>query len=553
MVRLIFNGLAQAAVTVIVALTMQSGFDRLVGRHHSNSAGALTAYGGVLVAGAVVAAGLRKGERVTAERLGQRYIHTVRLALYDQLAASSPRALQRWSRGAVVLHLMGDLSALRLWVSLGLSRLVVSGTLAAVALGALALLSPFLGVTLTAVLVLGGLVTLRRGPAVQEAVREARRLRGRLAANVNDQVAAIAAVQACGQVRRERRRLARQSSELQEAMVAWAGQVGVVRAAVEATVAVASAGALVAGSHEVAAGRTTPGTIVASLIILHRLAPHLRDMGRIQQYWHTSRVAQRRIKAFLGGETGVREVRRAPDLVAGPGRVELDGVSVEGSLRDVSVVAEAGSVVAVVGPNGAGKSTLLSVVGRLVDPDAGTVRLDGQDLSRHSLDSVRRAVGLAAPDLPLLRGSVRRSIRYRSPSATEEEMARVSELLALDEVLGELPEGERTRVVEGGRNLSVGQRQRIALARGLLGQPLLLLLDEADSSLDPRAEAVIDALLAQHRGTALVVTHRLHRVRSADCVWHLDRGRLVEAGPPEELLGRPGPTSRLFGLQLLPH
>ncbi|HWQ95138.1 MAG TPA: ATP-binding cassette domain-containing protein, partial [Gammaproteobacteria bacterium] len=118
----------------------------------------------------------------------------------------------------------------------------------------------------------------------------------------------------------------------------------------------------------------------------------------------------------------------------------------------------------------------------------------------------------------------------------------------IDGIVAQLPEGEQTQIVEGGARLSTGQRQRIALARALLGDPVLLLLDEVDSHLDPQAGAILDRVLAEHRGTVLIVTHNAERIAAADVIWHLEGGRLVETGTPAELLAAEGPTHHLFGV-----
>jgi ABC-type multidrug transport system fused ATPase/permease subunit len=202
--------------------------------------------------------------------------------------------------------------------------------------------------------------------------------------------------------------------------------------------------------------------------------------------------------------------------------------------------------VALVGPHGAGKSTLLALAARLLDPHAGKILFDGQDLAVHSLESVRRTVGMVSPDMPLLRGTIDKNIRYRWRDAPEAEVARVVALCGVDEILAELPEGARTHVTEGAGNLSVGQRQRLALARALLGNPAVLLLDEADANLDPHASAVLDRVLAEYSGTVLCVTHRPDRLAQADIIWYLEGGRLVEVGTPAELLGGDSATARFF-------
>lgn len=156
---------------------------------------------------------------------------------------------------------------------------------------------------------------------------------------------------------------------------------------------------------------------------------------------------------------------------------------------------------------------------------------------------MRAAIGVAGPDLPLLRGSVERNLRYRRPDASRDELTRVIDLCGLGELSARLPDGLSTRVGEAGQRLSAGERQRIALARALLGDPRLLLLDEADANLDATARATLDRVVAavRRRATVLVVTHRRETIERADAVWHLDGGRLVEEGAPGAR-----PTARLF-------
>ena len=153
---------------------------------------------------------------------------------------------------------------------------------------------------------------------------------------------------------------------------------------------------------------------------------------------------------------------------------------------------------------------------------------------------------MASSNLPLLRGTVKKNLNYRWPEAPQQDITQVRQLCGIDEVLTELPQGEKTRVSEGGVGLSAGQRQRIALARALLGNPSLLLLDEIDANLDPKASAVVDHVLTRYQGTVLLVTHRLDHLSNADVIWYMESGRIVEAGPPSKLLCGNGPTAKMF-------
>jgi ABC-type multidrug transport system fused ATPase/permease subunit len=544
--RLIGIGFAQAGATIATASLVQFAFDRWVtpGSPGMGQSGLIVLVG--LLAAAGTTAWLRLRERVEAERLGQSYAYAVRIALYDRLGSLAPRTLQRRSRGGNLLRFIGDLTALRQWVSLGLARISVATVTTVVAVTAMAFINRALAGAVAVILVFGGCTAYFSGRTMQDAVRESRRRRARLAANVNEKLSSMPVVQVFDQVERERTRLARQSRRLRDAMIGRARIVGRLRAVTEATSGVAAAAVLMLGAYEVSQGRATAGTVVAAMTVLGMLVPALRDLGRIHEYWHAYRVGLDKIRSFMNTPALVDALPDAAPLPVVDGAIELRDISVDGTLDRLNASAPAGSVVAIVGPNGSGKSTLLNLAARLIDPDQGQVLIDGNDLAQHRLASVRQSIGMVSPDLPLMRGSVERNLRYRCRDASDEELRRVCELCGVDAVIAELPEGERTRVTEGGMNLSLGQRQRVALARALLGDPKILLLDEADANLDPSSVALLDRVLRSYQGTVLFVTHRLERVAGADLVWYVDEGRVMQAGPPSQLLNEEGPTRHAF-------
>jgi ABC-type multidrug transport system fused ATPase/permease subunit len=411
----------------------------------------------------------------------------------------------------------------------------VVGTTALGALLALSIVNWVLALGVSAVLGGGTIYILGLGKQLRETVKESRRRRSYLAANVNEKIASMAVVQVFGQSARERRRIGRQSNRLKNAMVARARKIGLMRAVTHSTTALASGTVLLLGANQVASGLATPGTVVAAMTIVGLLVPALRDLGRVYEYWHDAQVSSKKIRQFIKTPTLVNEMADAPDLKPGQGRLEFVDVSLSGAVNGVRAIAEPDAVVAVLGPNGAGKSTLLSLAARLIDPDDGKIVLDDQDLAQHSLTSVRRAIGMVSSDLPLLRGTIDKNLRYRWPDAPVEEIERVKALCEIDKVLAELPAGEQTRVREGGSNLSLGQRQRIAWGRALLGNPSILLLDEADAHLDHESIALLVRILAEYRGTVLLVTHNVDLLAAADFIWRMEDGQLVEVVAPADL------------------
>ncbi len=534
---LVAIGFGQAVSTVAILLLVRFAFDKLVLPNSAALSGAIGWTGLGLVGAAVCHAWLGKHEQVTAEHLGQDYSHRIRLILFRRLNRLAPRSVQRRSSGALMLRFVGDLTALRNWVSRGLSRIVVAGLTTLIALLVLWSLNWRLGLAVGLSLALGLLSNLRLGSSMRQAVLEARTRRSSLAANIGEKVNYPAVVQAFGQGEREQRRVARQSRRLKQAMVFRAKTIGRMRAMTDGTMGMATAAVFLLGATEVSAGRTSPGTVVAALTVLGLLKPAVQKLGRIHEYYQSAQVSRHKLEEFLLSPGVLTEKKAAPDLQPGPGRLEFRRVRYGQTLKRISAVAEPGSRIALTGANGSGKSTLLDLAARLLDPDGGRILLDGQVLSRHSLSSVRQMIGIVSADLPLLRGTVEKNLRYRWPDAPREEVKKVLAWCGLDAMLDELPKREQTRLLEGGSNLSQGQRQRLAMARALLGTPQLLLLDEADTNLDAESKLVFDRILAEYPGTILTVTHDPRRIAAADNVWQLQAGRLKVIRPAQSPAG----------------
>ena len=217
-------------------------------------------------------------------------------------------------------------------------------------------------------------------------------------------------------------------------------------------------------------------------------------------------------------------------------------------LHDVSARIEPGSLVAVVGPSGAGKTTLTSLVPRLYDVTEGAVRLDGIDVRDLTLASLRSAVGVVSQDPHLFHESVGANLRYARPTATDEELVEACRAARIHDVVAALPDGYDTVVGERGYRLSGGEKQRLAIARLLVKDPAVVILDEATSHLDSENEALVQQALATALAgrTALVIAHRLSTITSADLILVLDRGRIVERGRHDDLLAADGLYADLY-------
>ncbi len=473
-----------------------------------------------------LAAWLRFKERIDAERLGQAYIHQVRLSVFDIMSRFSPRALSNRSTGSSMLRFVSDLSAIRRWVSLGLARIVVSLIVTFISISVLAYLDLYLAISSLSILSLGLAWNLRMGPNMHKVIIEARRRRGHLAGNINEKIRSYVVIQAFNQRRRERRRFRKQSQRLSNAMIERAGASAGMRIINEGATALSMAAILSFGAFEVFRNMTSSGNVVAAMTVVGFLSTAFRDLGRVHEYLQAYKVSTTKIIEFMETTPLRGRSSKLPDLQIIKGEIEIQRIRMQGVLKNLSGTIQGGSRLALIGDNGAGKSTLLQIIARLVDPDKGKVLVDGQDIRRCNLSSVRIAIGIVSPDLPLLKGSVRYNLLYRDPDASPEEINRVKALCEIDDLIENLPNGEKFRIKEGGENLSLGQRHKLALARALLGQPSILIVDEIDASLDPQAVNVFTNVINGFAGTVLMVTRSKERLALADDFWYLADGKL---------------------------
>lgn len=453
----------------------------------------------VLVA-VLVGLGLtRYVDRVVAEQLGQDYVQQLRRGLVSH-AMTSPSAP---SLGITIARSTNDLASVRNWVSLGIAPLVALVPLALGSIIALAVLDPALAAVVAVPLVLlGGVLLVISGPAFERA-RALRRRRGALAARVSDTVVAATGIAAAGGVERELRAIDRSSSRVVDAAVDRARTAGMLRGVALIAPLLGSAGAAVLGAF----GMVSAASVAVALTIIGILAGPVAELGRTVEYRQNFKAARRIIAPLLAesGRTGHRPVTD-PAPTAG-GRVAISGLVV-GEERLTDLVAAPGERILFRGTN---PSQAREVFTRIAVPRAdgvASIGVDGKDLAHTGPKNRRRRIGYAPVGARLERGTISRAVRYRRPDLDEGEGSAALAAVGLAERVARLPEGERTPLRRGGEPLTRQEIARLWVARAVLGEPPLLVLEHIDDDLGSEGRAVLRGLLADYPGVVLIASDR---------------------------------------------
>jgi ATP-binding cassette subfamily B protein len=506
----------------------------LLGRNFPSVAWACAGMLGLAVVGTLLG-GIHRAIYVSASG---RVLFSLRTAIFGHLMRVSPRRLGAIPVGDLVSRLDGDVAEVQRFGT-DSAALLVSSVLSLLVVGAVMVrLSWQLSLVVLVLLPLQWLVRHYARPRVERTTRDVREAAGGISSFLVEILGGARAVQAAAAERIEEARLGRLGSEYLQRVVR-SQLVGYATGSAATLLGhVATAGVFLYGGHLALRGEMTVGTLVAFAAYLGRSAGSASSLVGLYTGYQRARVSLARVGELLV----LPEVPRAAEGLlidaAAEGRIELQQVTVRAPRGDgclleaVDVTIAAGTKVVLGGASGAGKSTFGDVLRRFVDPDAGRVLLDGRPLPEYDLASLRSRIAIVEHSPVLFHGTLLDNIRYGHPDAAEEAVTVATRRAGIDDYIRALPEGYATRVGEGGAGLSTGQRQRIAIARAVLADPLVVILDEATSGLDvATARGIHEALdSAFSRRTRIVITHRAADIERADLRLDLADGQLRVVG-----------------------
>ncbi len=393
--------------------------------------------------------------------------------------------------------------------------------------------------------------------AVKKATREVRHRQADIVAVVQQGLESVRVVKAFGRQDLEQKELSDASRATVDAALKARRVKSMLSPVVTVTVALCTAFVLWRGASLILIGTMTAGALTVFLSYLTKFFKPVQDLAKMTNSIAQAAVGVERIQAILETDSVIRESASAREPEAIRGDISFDHVAFgynkdEPVLLDVSFTVKQGQLVGIVGTTGGGKSTVVSLIPRFYDPTSGSVRIDGVDIREYKLNPLRSQIGFVLQDTVLFRGTIRDNIAYGRPGATQKEIEEAAQLANADEFISRMPHGYDTLVGERGLTLSGGQRQRIGIARAVIRNTPILILDEPTAALDTESERlVIEALERLMKGrTVITIAHRLSTIRDADKIIVLKAGVVAEQGTHEELLALGGVYAELHRVQV---
>ncbi len=490
--------------------------------------------------------------------IGQRLLASLRSQLFQHLQVLSMGYHDTHIVGVTISRVINDVAVINDLLSQGLITLVGDSAVLVGIVIIMLSMSPRLALLTFSVLPIMVLATWLFARQAQVAFRNTRVKIAAVVGDLAENISGMRVIQAFAQEDATQERFDEVNRNNRDANVAAMTLSFIFLPTVEFLGMLATGVVLWFGGMAVVGGELTLGVIVAFLAYVTRFFQPIQELSQLYTTMQAAMAGGERVLDLLDTPAQVQDRPDAIEMPTIAGRIELSDVCFayredEVVLHDVSLAIQPGQTVALVGPTGAGKTSMANLIARLYDVTQGAVRIDGIDVRDVTQRSLRKQMGLVPQEPFLFLGTIADNIRFGRPDASDEAVQEAARLANAHEFIAALPDGYATQIHEGGVNLSVGQRQLVCIARAVLADPRILILDEATASVDTMTEVLIQQALQRLLAgrTAIVIAHRLSTVRNADLICVVSDGRIVESGRHDELLAQAGLYRQLYDRQFV--
>jgi len=495
-------------------------------------------------------------EKVLTTQVGQWVTHDLRQRLYFHIQRLSLAFHDQKSTGDLISTVTSDIDSIQSFITSNLLDALIN---VLTLVGMIAVMFymnwQFTLIALSVSPVLA-LIVFKYTREIKKASREVRKKEGQIVSTIQEVLSSMRVVKAFSREDYEVHRLEEESLENVEIALRARSLKARLSPMVEVIVSFGMAMMLWFGARMVLAGSLKVGSLVAFIWYLGKMYKPMQELSKMTDSYSKASVGYERIRAVMDDQGEVRDRPGARRVGRLRGDIEFDHVTFGydpkcPTLEDVSFKIKAGQIAALVGPTGSGKTTTISLISRLYDAVSGSIKIDGVDVRDYQQRSLRENISVVLQETVLFQGPVWQNIAYGKPNATRQEIVHAAELANATEFIERMPKGFDTLVGERGVTLSGGQRQRIAIARAVIRNTPILILDEPSSGLDAESEKLVfEALDRLMKGkTAIVIAHRLSTIRAADVIFVIKNGRLVETGTHDELKDSGGVYSELYDIQ----